>query len=49
MTVYVVISEFDGERIVEGVYVNEQDAIAFCRGMNRESLGFYYYSEQVVR
>lgn len=49
MEVYVVISEFDEEKIVERVYGKEQDAIDYCKFMNRESLGFYYCSTQQVR
>lgn len=49
MEVYVVISEFFEDKVVERVYANEKDAIDFCNMMNRESLGFYYYSTQEVR
>lgn len=49
MEVYVVISEFFEDKIVERVYMNEKDAIDFCNMMNHESLGFYCYSVQKVR
>lgn len=49
MKVYVVISEFDGVRIVEKVYQEEQDAINFCYMMNHESIGYYDYTEQILR
>lgn len=37
MKVYVVISEFFEDKVVERVYANEKDAIDFCNMMNRES------------
>ena len=49
MEVYVVISEFFKDKVVERVYANEKDAIDFCNMMNRENLEFYYYSTQEVR
>ena len=49
MEVYVVISEFFENKVVERVYANEKDAIDFCNTMNHESLAFYYYSAQEVR
>lgn len=49
MEVYIVISEFFGDKVVERVYANEKDAIDFCNMMNHESFGFYYYSKQIVK
>lgn len=49
MEVYVVISVFFEDKVVERVYVNEKDAIDFCNMMNREGPAFYYYSAQEVR
>lgn len=49
MNVYIVISEFFGEKNIERVYEKEQKAIDFCDMMNNETLGFYYYTKQKVR
>lgn len=49
MKVYVVTSEFDGERIIEMVFFKEQSAKDFCFIMNKESFGYYDYTEKEVR